>query len=171
MDSENGRMAAFRFKTCFGCWSLRTGCFLIGVLEILSILLIMQIYGPSRYMIIGLLSITALFIGAFRKNRLFLVMWLFFNCTKVIIIGVTGIFYIIFRLKKVQVLSNDELHKEEKFIAKSFGALSIMVICSFVVYSYFMELREEEELQNRDNVNNTRTDASTLVPIIINNSR
>lgn len=145
---------------------------MIGVLEFFAILVIMQIYGPSRYMIIGLLSITALFIGAFGKNSLFLVMWLFFNCTKVLIIAVAGIFYIIFKLKNVQVFSREELHMEEKFIAKFFGAVSIMVISSFVVYSYFMELREEEiALQNRDNVHNTRTDASTMVPIIINNSR
>lgn len=142
------------FKTCFGCWSLRTGCLLIGGIELFVVLLAIALYGLSRYVFIETALLCIFTYGAFEKNCLYLWLWMFVNIAKILSIVAFAFFYIIFVLVKSETRgSRAAFHHLLLIVVAAFLTTLTIALMTLVIYSYIYELREVEKRKNKANVN------------------
>lgn len=174
------------FKTCCCCLSLRTGCIIMGVLEILSYLSVVAAKNSSPasifLMLVGLIASALLIYGAIKRNRFCLWPWIVVNIIAIIvfIIGVllcafaSAIIVDIFQDAQAQgAIQISEKETEEAkaaitvfvvIVAVTFLiSIGIVTLFTLVAYSYVCELREEEERQHNDT--NAPPKAYNLVPV------
>lgn len=174
------------FKSCCCCFSLRTGCILIGVLEILFTLSSATSLKAQTSIIfstlIGIITSALLIYGAIKKNRFCLWPWIVANILAIItfIIGlILCVFasrHIVEILEAIRSEGKIDLTDEEAEEMKTAGTvlvvivavaliicITILTLLTLVVYSYILELREEEERQHNDT--NAPPKAYNLVPV------
>lgn len=173
------------FKTCCCCISLRTGCIIIGVLEILAQIWNISVQKQVTGSVIGgtliAFVVSALLIyGAAKRNRVFLWPWIVVSIITLIIL-VIGLLLCVFASALIVdvfkaaesegKLSDEEMEQAQiglttlvVLIAVSILiAIAILIPLTLVVYSYVCELREEEVRQN--NNTNAPPKAYNLVPV------
>lgn len=150
-------------KTCCCCLSLRTGCIIIGVLEILGHTTSIAMNKLTTSVVInGVISLFAailLIYGAARRNRHFLRAHIIVDVIKMVLIIIVSILcavamkYLVYPL----VIQDDEGISEARDAAAMLVtiiiilsiALVIKIWFIIVIYSHISEIREEFEARNR----------------------
>lgn len=174
------------FKTCCCCLSLRTGCIIIGVVELLGYLSIIASHSTSASKIlgtiIGVVASVLLVYGAYKKNRFCLWPWIVINIISIIVL-VVGLLMCAFASTIIVDIYNEAVAQgqiqptqddEDTFKAAGMAfvviiaviiliLIVILVLITLVAYSYVCELREEQERQNNDG--NAPPKAYNLVPV------
>lgn len=151
-------MAVMVFRSCCGCMSLRTGCIVIGVLELIH-RLVGTTDTPKLLMIplglFGAIACVLLIIGALMQNHSFL--WPYIAVNIVSVVGcLVAVFLGAFAPALTKGKSSSDRDESNDIgsyfssISTFFVLLGIIVdaVCILVVYSHICELREEELPQN-----------------------
>lgn len=141
------------FKTFCGCMSLRTGCLVIGALDI--ILLIG--FEPSLLHLVQIFSSGALIFGVVKKKRDFFWPYLIVHSLSICVLTMMLILWIIFAAPVIEILIRTKFsaqHDNEvlNVVVPIVTAVLIIfvIIHGFllsIVFSHFVELRENEEDQ------------------------
>lgn len=174
------------FKTCCCCLSLRTGCIVIGVLEILGQLSnisstqtsISVVFGT----IIGLIAAALLIYGAVKRDRLYMWPWIVVTILSIIFLIIL-VFLCALAPSLIMDVMNSRQAKGEIHLTKEethdletattafvvimavvfLIVIAILILLTLVVYSYICELREEGQRQQHDS--NVPPKAYNLVPV------
>lgn len=139
-------------KSCFGCITLRTGCFVIGVFDILvSAGYIFASGNLIRLLLIA--SSVLLLMGAWLQELHWMWPWLILTVLTVILAGM-GLIAIVFKPDIVVDVIKDQLglRLEGKSIAIPAGFLAIMfTIGAFEIYivHYFIRVLHQKEKSRR----------------------
>lgn len=173
------------FKSCCGCMTLRTGCIVIGVLEILAQIWNISVQRQVSGSLIGgtliaFIASALLIYGAAKRNRFLLWPWIVVNIITLIILVIglllcvfaSALIVDVFKAAEVEGKMTDEEMAQAQIglttlvvlIAVSILiSIAILIPLTLVAYSYVCELREEEERQN--NNTNAPPKAYNLVPV------
>lgn len=176
-------MCTFRihnFKSCCGFLSLRTGCFLIAVAQLLM-LLIADFVADSEHpiVIVGnlvvLIFIGYLIYGTLNENHTHLRWWMIINNSFTVILAATFGFCL-FGMLLITQQSHEGSDRRRLggymtiMLLLTIGAIAGLIstiqgIFSWVAYSYICELREQEDRKNATEKSFERSEMHSLVPI------
>lgn len=164
---ESDKMCSFRiyaFKSCCGCLSLRTGCYIATALQFMALLSMNILPNGTEQPILGNLAALA-FIGflinaTFRQNHTHLRWWLIMNNSFVLVMAFVFIaFEILLVLRILPESLVDHPENMAFLMCASSEAVTVAIIIthglsSWMVFSYICELREQETrgTANGDNI-------------------
>lgn len=170
-------------KSCCGCLSLRTGCIIIATLEFV-ILIPAFIPEPlsTELVIIGLRIAALAFVGLLvygivRENRMCLRLWVIINGIGIALLGAIVCLYafafLVMSLTPPKPGSDNQNLGKGMFwmIFSSFALFVVAVVTvqglsAFVVYSYYVELRDRDEVEkNKSAEAATAPEMHGLVPV------
>lgn len=160
---EDENMGAFR--TCCCCLSLRTGCIILAVIEILYP--ICQLAATYRnlpsFFIFGtvgcIISDVVLIFGAVRRHRSYLWAKIVYNIATILLL-IVGLGFSIYAIFDIKERYNSEEEKKllpgvYVLIAVQVLVIVILAISTLIVHSFVCELRNEERLSHQNNYRNT----------------
>lgn len=164
------------FTTCC-CFSLRTGCIIIGALDF--VLTLMGISSQSMVaIIIGMVAAALLVYGAGKRKRFFLLPWIVLHVILIIILIVV-VFLCIFAsailFDIIQVEGGKQDAEMDKQIATTILVFAVVILLIFIVIlifltlvvgSYYCELRKESERQHNDSKAQQQPHTSQSVYVI-----
>lgn len=144
------KIAVCELDSCCLCFSLRTGCFLIAILEIfISILLTIATREMTLSLLVVALSVSGLLIySTITKERSYLRLWVTINIMTVfsftIYVAICAINYYFYSPDHVHARAYSPL-AELIITLVLIGIISGKTSFSFVVISYMRKLQEEED--------------------------
>lgn len=165
-------------KSCCGCLSLRTGCFVVPVAQLIVLILadsLMLLVPPIATYIINLVVLSTigyLIYGTVKKNHAHLRRWLIIDKVFIVIVAVV-ICLCLFAAIFIK-LSDSRRHASHVeftlFLISAVVGVAILTMKGFlawIVHSYICELREQEERENRNGNNIGGPEMNALAPVSV----
>lgn len=152
----------WRYQSCCGCCSLRTGCIILGSVDI-AFGLLRLLSGQSILNLIIVLMDVMLIIGAVKKNRIYLVPWMIYQILLNILIWIGAILF----LFNPSSIFEEKVDEYDPLLTAVILAL-IAVAQAFiikVVVDHFRELGEGGQPgQTQFNVVNSNASQAVMYP-------
>lgn len=151
-------------ESCCDCLNLRSGCIVIGFLQMSIVLLDIVLIGPPPLLLMFLSIETpyafVLVYGAIKGNRICLSVWLPVNIIAIIVLSALTVLFPFASISDDKskdgclMYNRSELTAIIRFLVGTILAvIAVLASCSTIVYCFLRELCEGEEPQCSRNTN------------------